>query len=79
MFRRSIDNGPDFARLYVDPSCKNLIREMGLYRKKRDPQNPDGFLEQPEDKNNHACDALRYALVGRFGMGASTRHVASGR
>lgn len=79
LFKRGRDGAPDFARLYIAPECKNLIRELGLYRRKRDPHNPEGFLEAPEDKNNHACDALRYALVGRFGLGASTRFVTSGR
>lgn len=77
--RRQREAGPDFARLYVSANCKNTIRELGLYRRKRDPQNADGFLEAPEDKNNHAMDALRYALVGRFGMGLAPRHVTSGR
>lgn len=77
MFRRSDEDGPDWARLFVDPKCRNLIRELGLYRRKK---HPDGsFDDKPEDKNNHACDALRYALVGRFGKAQSTRHVAAGR
>lgn len=79
LFRRSRENAPDYARLYFAPNVKNTIRELGLYRRKRDPQNPDGFVEMPEDANNHAMDALRYALVGRFGMGLSPRHVTSGR
>jgi hypothetical protein len=54
-----------FARLYVSPRCVNLIREFGLYRRKK---LSDGtFDEKPEDKNNHAMDALRYMALGRFG------------
>lgn len=77
MFRRKLEHGEDWCRLYVAPQCKNLIREFGLYRRKK---LPDGtFDEQPEDKNDHAPDALRYALTGRFGRGENTRHVTSGR
>ena len=65
LFRRQSESGDDWARLYVAPGCVNTIREFGLYRRKK---RPDGtFHEDPEDKNNHAMDALRYAMVGRFG------------
>lgn len=62
-----------YARLYVDPKCKNLIRELGLYRRKRDPSNKEQVLEQIVDKDNHTIDALRYALFSRFGKPESVR------
>ena len=44
--------------IIVDPKCKGLIDELGLYRWKVDKYgNP---LEIPEDKNNHRIDAIRY-------------------
>ncbi len=74
---RQLESGHRYARLYVAPKCRNLIREFGLYRRKK---LPDGtFDEQPEDKHNHTTDALRYALVGRFGRGENRRHTAGGR
>jgi hypothetical protein len=77
MFIRTTETGERWSRLYVAPACKNLIRELGLYRRKK---LPDGtFDEQPEDKNNHACDAIRYGLSGRFGRPVNYRHTASGR
>lgn len=42
----------------VDPKCKGLIEELGLYRWKVDKL--DNPLNIPEDKNNHYIDALRY-------------------
>jgi len=67
----------EYARLYFDPKCKNVIREMGLYRRKK---LPDGtFSEDPVDKNNHGADSLRYGLGGRFGRASNSRHVTSGR
>lgn len=77
--KRQGANGKETARLFVSPKCTNTIREFGLYRRKRDPYDPDGFLEKPEDKHNHSMDALRYAVVGVFGRGNNTRSVVSGR
>jgi phage terminase large subunit len=57
-----------FTHLYVSPKCKNLIREFGLYRRKRDASNKDRILEDIQDKDNHAMDALRYAIFSRFGL-----------
>jgi len=83
LFVRTIETtGPAFqpiverrARLYVHPRCKNLIREFGLYRRKK---LADGtFDEQPEDKNNHAMDALRYMALGRFGRLPNYRHTTA--
>ncbi len=65
--------GGEFSRLYLDPSCKNTIRELGLYRRKRDPRNKERVLDDIEDKNNHAMDALRYAIFSRFGKPLATR------
>ncbi len=78
VFKRTV-NGQQIARLYVAPECRNTIKEFGLYVRKRDPLNPEGFLESPLDKSNHAMDALRYAIVGRFGRGHATKGVVSGR
>ncbi len=77
LFRRKSEHGPDWCRLYVAPGCRNTIREFGLYRRKK---HPDGtFSEEPEDKNNHAMDAVRYAIAGYFGPATGARHVTSGR
>jgi hypothetical protein len=67
------DDAPEFARLYVARSCTNTIREFGTYKRRRDPRNVERILDDIEDKNNHAMDALRYPLFARF------RHVARGR
>jgi hypothetical protein len=63
-----------YARMYVHPRCKNLIDEIGKYRRKRDPRNPDHILEQIEDKHSHCPDAARYAIYTRFGGPDRTRH-----
>lgn len=67
----------DWCRLYVDPRCKNLIREFGMYRWKKAP---DGtFLEKPADGFDHAMDAMRYFLAGHFGpiTGGRSEHYGS--
>ena len=40
---------------------------IGPYMRKRDPENELRFLDVIVDKNNHASDALRYAIFNRFG------------
>ena len=69
---RDRERAPQFARLYVSPACPNLIREFGLYRRRRDPKNTESVLDDIEDKNNHAMDALRYPLLARFRTKASS-------
>lgn len=64
--RRHSETGPEHARLYVARSCANTLREIGVYRRKRDPRNAERVLDDIEDKNNHAMDALRYPLFARF-------------
>ncbi len=78
LFRRKSEYGDDYARMYVSPKCRNLIKEFGLYVRKK---LPDGtFSDDPKDKNNHAMDSTRYFVVGRFGLaGSSRKHVAGGR
>ena len=56
-----------FTRLRVAPRCVNLIREFKSYRRKRDRNNANQFLEDIEDDNNHALDPLRYICMGEFG------------
>lgn len=48
-------------KMFVLPSCKNMIAELSSYCWKKDRQN-DRPLNVPEDTNNHLCDALRYAF-----------------
>lgn len=70
---RRLDDGGEYARLYVHPACRNLIREFGLYRRKRDPKNRERVLDDIQDGHDHAADSLRYALFSRFGKPAAIR------
>ncbi len=66
-------------KLMVSPRCMNLLTELGhgsvgqdtvvegVYRRKRDPQNPERFLDEVEKRNDDCCDALRYAAYNYFG------------
>lgn len=63
--------------LYVDHSCVNVIREFGSYRGKsgvqgRQPTDPQ---DKAHKKDDHAMDAIRYALVHLYELGASS-HLA---
>jgi PBSX family phage terminase large subunit len=55
-------------RMEVDPKCANTIKEFGSYQWKK----VGGVIQAdvPEDKNNHAMDAIRYVVVnlGRGGI-----------
>jgi len=64
---RETNDGVRFARFYISPKCKEFIREMGLYRRKRDSKNKDQFLDETVDRDNHTIDAARYLTIGRFG------------
>lgn len=76
MFKRQTEEGPPWARMYVSRRCKNTIREFGLYRFRKDGAGE--FTDDPEDKNNHAMDALRYMTVGRFGRAQNRRFELGG-
>ena len=49
------------SMIYVDKTCRNLIRELQAYRYAKDKlgENP---VEKPVKLDDHSCDALRYAL-----------------
>lgn len=47
-------------KIYVHPRCENTIKELSSYCWRKD-KNENG-LNEPEDKNNHLMDALRYAF-----------------
>ena len=49
------------GRIHISPDCKNLIHELETYRypDKKPEKNED---EKPIKENDHALDALRYAL-----------------
>ena len=53
------DNGR--PRLTIEPDCVNLIREMVGYRWREGTETRDP-RDEPEKQDDHAVDALRYAL-----------------
>jgi hypothetical protein len=53
--------GDGRPRLTVDPACDNTIAEFESYVWK---QTKAGIKDEPEKQNDHAMDALRYALMG---------------
>ena len=78
-FRFSEEEGAEpWCRLYVHPRCVNTIREFKSYRRKRDPHDANLFLEDIEDRNNHAMDCVRYIAISEFGpyAGAGRHEVA---
>jgi phage terminase large subunit len=50
--------------LYVLKSSKNLIKELGSYKWKKDKN--DKILEEPVKENDHLVDALRYAVFTKL-------------
>ena len=46
----------------ITKRSKNIIREKNMYRWKQHAQT-EKFLDVPEDKNNHALDAIRYVVL----------------
>jgi hypothetical protein len=68
-------------RLMVFKNCKNLIREIAKYRfpEGTTGRNPSDL---PVDKDNHAIDALRYAIYSDYlrqygGVGTTQRQAAA--
>ena len=75
----AIPDALPYARMYFSPECRNLIRETQNYRRKRDPHVPDGFLEMPVGRDDHALDSMKYMILGEFGRGETYRHETDGR
>lgn len=64
-----------YCKLLIDPRCVNLIWELKRYRwktysdkKKAYENNP---YDEPHKKDDHACDALRYAIMTRPDLAAN--------
>lgn len=61
--RDSITNGIAAIqeyRIFVHPCCVNCVAELSAYCWKKDKN--DNGLNEPEDRNNHLMDALRYGF-----------------
>ena len=52
--------GDGKPRLFVSTACANTIAEFGMYTWQ---ERAGGFLEKPAKFNDHAMDALRYAVM----------------
>lgn len=60
-------------RLLVHSSCKNLVREFGLYRFQPHSTRSDEFTDKPVKEDDDSLDALRYALLTHFYKGRAHR------
>jgi hypothetical protein len=62
--RRQLANGPDGRpRLLISDRCTHVLEEFETYSYLAGASGPS---EEPEDRNNHAMDALRYAIAQMF-------------
>lgn len=64
-WKGSVEDGIEyirsFRRIYIHPRCKRTYEEFKFYSYKQD-KNTGDILPIVLDKDNHYCDALRYAL-----------------
>lgn len=63
--RDSIINGIQLIqqyKVYVHPSCKNIIEEFKNYTWIKDKQSNE-YINKPIDKYNHGLDGFRYSVV----------------
>lgn len=74
MLMRLGEEPTQWARLYVSPTCTNVIREFKTYRRRKDPSRDDRYLDAVEKRDDDAMDAIRYALLSRFGAPPNIRH-----
>jgi hypothetical protein len=60
-------------KLWVDHSCTNTIREFGSYKGKGQTygRNPSDPQDKPQKIDDHAMDAIRYAIMHIFRFGAT--------
>lgn|SRR5512147_318019 len=72
LMKRGLDTGDDrataFSRLYVHPRCVHTIAGFRKYKRKPDPTQPGKFLDDVLKIDDDEMDALRYAIVGEFGL-----------
>jgi hypothetical protein len=57
--------------LFVDPSCRDLIREFNNYRAPDKGREDTNIREAAQPFDDHALDALRYGLMHVFKLGAN--------
>jgi hypothetical protein len=63
---------PEMApRFFIDPSCITFIHEMNNYRQVSAPKTGSDPQDKPKKKSDHGIDAMRYALMHLFKLGAS--------
>jgi len=60
--------------LVVDHSCVNTIREFNNYRAADPPKTDNDPQDKAKKRNDHAMDAIRYALVHLYELGGN-RHL----
>ena len=64
-WKGSVEDGIEyirsFRRIYIHTRCKHTYEEFKFYSYKQD-KNTGDILPVVLDKDNHYCDALRYAL-----------------
>jgi phage terminase large subunit len=72
----SVIDGINFikrARVFFTRGSSNLEKEYNMYswKMKRgfDPDDPNAWEQNPEDKNNHMMDAMRYAIYSSYFVG----------
>jgi phage terminase large subunit-like protein len=80
---RNPDNSGTIPRLLIDPRCVKLIWEAKRYRwktyadkKKQFENNP---YDEPHKKDDHAMDALRYAIMTRPDLAANDDELNEGK
>jgi hypothetical protein len=57
-------------RLFVDPSCRNLIQDFEQVSWKADPHgNSLADLDKSDSKRRHVSDAVGYYVAREFPMG----------
>jgi hypothetical protein len=66
----------DSPRYHVAWECKNHIRELNNYRSK-EPVKGQNVPELGNKVEDHTIDAMRYALLATFRMGARGAHLTS--
>ena len=56
-------------RLFVDPKCRELIRDFKQVKWNRDSAgNPTGDLDKSDWQRTHTSDALSYCIAKEFGL-----------